>query len=132
MVASAETLLRTVDGRLSRLLELEEDWDSYGGKTPTVTSVLVAGRFVQSIFDRFGEVPDSEVLPTAISPLAYGGVQLEWERGDAVVAVDVGPEGTLGVMMRRVTGAASTYLEFEHLEWGEAQDQIRAALDLSS
>lgn len=64
MVASADTLLRTVDRRLSELLALGDDWDFYGGKPPSATAVLLAGRLTQRAYDRYGDLLGEAGLPT--------------------------------------------------------------------
>jgi hypothetical protein len=124
MVASADTLLRTVDQRLSQLLALEDDWDSYGGKSPTATAILLAGRLTQSAYDRYGSSLGESALPTSISPLAYGGVELEWQGPEALLALDIGPGGDMGSMLRRGIGEQAVYVETENLEWEEALDRI--------
>jgi hypothetical protein len=128
MVASAETLLRTVDRRLSELLALEDDWDSYGGKPPSATAVLLAGRLTQRAYDRYGEA----ALPTSISPLAYGGVEVEWEGVDALLALDVSPEGNLGTMLRQGTGPDAVYEEADDLGWDDVVNSIGRVLSVSS
>jgi hypothetical protein len=127
MVASADTLLRTVDRRLSELLALENDWDSYGGKPPSATAILLAGRLTQRAYDRYGELLGEAALPSSISPLAYGGVELEWEGSDALLALDVGPEGNLGTMLRRGTGQDAVYEEADNLDWDDALERIGKA-----
>jgi hypothetical protein len=106
---------------------LEDDWDSYGGKPPTVTAVLLAGRLTQGAYDRYGELLGEAALPTSISPLAYGGVELEWEGTGALLALDVGPEGALGTMLRRGTGQDTVYEETENLDWVDVLDGIGMA-----
>ena len=63
-------------------------------------------------------------MPTSISPLAYGGVELEWEGADALLAVDVGPEGNLGSMLRRGNGQHAVYDEADDPDWDDAIDCI--------
>jgi hypothetical protein len=123
MVASADVLMKTVDRRLSQLLALEDDWDSYGGRAPTATAVLVAGRLAQGAYDRYGPIFGEAVLPTSISPLAYGGVELEWEGCGVLLALDVGPDGNLGAMIRRGAGAQAGYEETDQLDWDDALDR---------
>jgi hypothetical protein len=124
MVASADTLLRTVDRRLSELLALEDDWDSYGGKPPSATAILLAGRLTQRAYDRYGELLGEAALPSSISPLAYGGVELEWEGTDTLLALDVGPEGNLGTMLKRGTGQDAVYEEAEDFDWDDALERM--------
>jgi hypothetical protein len=128
MVVSADALLKTVDRRLSELLALGDDWDSYGGKAPTATAVLLAGRLTRGVYDRYGAGYGEAALPASISPLAYGGVELEWEGAHSLVAVDIGPDGEMGAMLRHRTGQDAIYRETENLGWDETLDQVGAVL----
>jgi hypothetical protein len=132
MPAVADTLLRAVDQRLSRLLALEDDWDSYGGKSPTATVVLRAGWLTQSAYDRYGPAVGEAALPTSVSPLAYGGVELQWEGTGSLVALDIGSDGAIGSMLRRGIGQQAVYVETEDLDWEQALDRIGEILGAPS
>jgi hypothetical protein len=131
MVTSADTLLRAVDARLSQLLDLEDDWDSYGGKPPSVTAILVAGRLTQSVYDRFGGSLGDKVLPTSIAPLAYGGIELEWGKDQKLLALDIGPDGAVGAMMRSGVGDQTHYKEIDQIVWDDAIDWVGKVLGVS-
>jgi hypothetical protein len=128
MVVSADTLLRTVDHRLSQLLALEDDWDSYGGKPPTATALLLASRLTQSAYHRYHAALGAAAPPTSISLLAYGGVELEWQVADTLLAVDVSPDGELGSLLKRNGGQQVVYEERDHMDWDDVLDRIGEVL----
>ena len=49
--------------------------------------------------------------PASISPLPTGGIEVEWRSGTTLIAIDVGPDGVLGYLLRTGTGQAAVYDE---------------------
>lgn len=75
------------------LMALEEDWDSYGGHTPTPTAITTA----EKVIKEFG-------YPIRISPIPSGGVHLSYYKGTRhEVNVDITPSGRLDLFTIRRT-----------------------------
>jgi hypothetical protein len=84
---------------LSGLLKLQENWDSYGAKSPTEETVVHALLVLSQIMDFQSPVP-------SVVPLADGGLQFEWHRKqqDLEVVFPLDAEATF-YYQHRVTGA---------------------------
>jgi len=68
-----EELVKEIDS----LLELEENWDSYGGRPISKKATMMAKFFIKGLF---------------IAPTSEGGVQITL--GDETVFVLIHPDGT--------------------------------------
>jgi hypothetical protein len=93
-------LIGPVAHRLGELGLLAEDWDSYGGHAPTTVARTTAMRFYQRLVRDFGLLFGEAVVPTSISPLPTGGVELEWRSDNRLIAIDVGPGGAWGYLWK--------------------------------
>ena len=72
--------------RCSRLLQLPDNWDSYGGEPVSSAVVLRALLLLTEVMTEDSPLP-------AVIPSSDGGVQLEWHRGGVEVEVYVPPSG---------------------------------------
>lgn len=70
-----------VAGRIMQLNSLEEDWDSYGGRSPSVATAVTAIKVLALLAN---VVPAPDVVPTST-----GGVQLEWSTGGVELEIEV-------------------------------------------
>jgi hypothetical protein len=77
--------------KLSELVNLPANWDSYGGRPVTVKAAVAALRLLVDL-QWPGPLP-------SVAPTAPGGVQFEWGGDDEGVEVSIGPDGTLTVLM---------------------------------
>ena len=66
------------------LLDLREDWDSYGAPKIGLEASQVATHLVRMLAARLTSMPRPRVSPTA-----RGGIELEWEQGDLVATIDI-------------------------------------------
>ena len=80
-----------VFNKLSDLMSLPANWDSYGGQPVTVTAAVSALRLLVDV-QWMGPLP-------SVAPTASGGVQFEWGGDDEGVEVNIHPDGTLTVLM---------------------------------
>lgn len=106
-----DALLAPYIRRLGELALLEDDWDSYGGRPPDWNALKAAYRLFSLVLERYGGYLGSRVRPTAISPLASGGVELEWKGKDRLIAIEADPEGKWSVMKRFGNDRSATYEE---------------------
>jgi hypothetical protein len=77
--------------KLGRLMELEQDWDSYGGVPASSTAVVACEGLVLRLGPTFR-------LP-AVYPLPTGGIGLEWESKDAEVTIEVDANGFASLLV---------------------------------
>jgi hypothetical protein len=71
--------------RLLRLLELDEDWDSYGGH-PLDREIAIKALGIVGELARF-DVPVPDLIPTSA-----GGLQLEWQRPGFDLEITLQPD----------------------------------------
>ena len=122
-----DDLLEPVLRRMRSLSGLADDWDSYGGVPPTAIALEQALGFCRRVAELLGPSVGERVRPVEISPLANGGIQLDWQGADFLIAVDVGPEGSWGYLTKVGNGRAARYEEYEGLtdeELAEITDVI--------
>jgi hypothetical protein len=92
-------------------LHCPDDWDSYGGATPTDASIQAAGELLRLLQIRLEALNGQWANPSHISPLPVGGVQLEWDGLRKDLEVEVGPDGHLAYLLVDRTGAERQYRE---------------------
>jgi hypothetical protein len=106
-----DVLLEPVLQRLSSLEALAEDWDSYGALPPTSTALEQALGFCRRVAELLGPAIGERARPAEISPLANGGVELEWHGANLLIAVEVGPEGEWSYLKKLGSGPSARYEE---------------------
>jgi hypothetical protein len=74
--------LQTVLPRLMDLVQLKDDWDSYGARRPSVESAT-------SILAVLNSVMDAEIVAPSIVPTPEGHFQAEWHRNGGDLEVEV-------------------------------------------
>ena len=67
-------------------LALKGNWDSYGGKVPSIDTVLAVIQFID-------QMPANSRLIPRVVPLSTGGIQLDFRRGDKALEVEFLPDG---------------------------------------
>lgn len=72
----------SVLGRLSDLLRLKDNWDSYGASTPSVTSAVELFKVLYAIASP--DTPTPSIVPTPM-----GHFQAEWHQNGADLEVEV-------------------------------------------
>src|SRR5262249_47482371 len=83
--------------RLRALSDLESDWDSYGGEPPSQETVSRARSFIAFLLNLRPHL-NERIVPTSLSPLATGGIDIEWRRPGQLISVEVDPGGTWGFL----------------------------------
>jgi len=78
--------LGSVVDQLDHLLNLGENWDSYGSCTIDLSVVERVIRFL-------GQVLDDESVNPDIVPTSEGGIQLEWDYRDKELELEFRPSG---------------------------------------
>lgn len=74
--------------RVLECLSLKENWDSYGGKVPSLAIAIA----VVDVIDRMPA--NNTVLPRVV-PLSTGGIQLELSRGSKGLEIEFSPNGAI-------------------------------------
>ena len=76
--------------RLRSLADLGQNWNSYGARVVSAEALRLAIFILQR-----ADIP----TPTAIVPLASGGVQLEWDHRSAEIEIGIQPDGVACVLI---------------------------------
>lgn len=97
--------------RVTRLADLQPDWDSYGADPPSAQAVAGAHDVLMAVNEQFAATRGESVLPFAIAPLNDGGLQLEWRGPLAEIEVDIDPTGHLGYLFVDKSGAERAFVE---------------------
>jgi hypothetical protein len=79
---------------LSRLMRLEPNWDTYGGKP---LSPDIASYAFQLLRGLFGTLGHQAPMPS-IAPLAHGGVQLVWEQQGRYLEIEIRAPYKVGLL----------------------------------
>lgn len=122
-VSTDDERIQPIAQELRRYRSLEENWDSYGGKAPTQLAQQRALEFAIRV-DRLWPVVGDRVRPTTISPLPTGGVELEWEGPEAMIAIDVTADGKFGYLVRRGSGRTAQYSHGDDITAGDALSRV--------
>lgn len=92
--------------RLERAMEqmrgfdaLDAGWDSYGAHLVHSDSVLQALRLLADVFSIREDITDPMIVPTS-----EGGIQLEWDRDDVHLELEVRPSLDVDVYWERPDG----------------------------
>jgi hypothetical protein len=77
---------------LESLVDLEDDWDSYGALAPSRIALAAAWTIASGLCER--GIPLPQVFPTR-----RGGVQLEWHRSHTSLEWEIDRNGATGVFI---------------------------------
>lgn len=113
-------VLRPTLKRLAQLEALEHDWDSYGGLPPCARSIQMA----QSIMLRMAKRFEERGVPSAVMPIADGGIQLEWQGRSGALAVNAAPDGSWSYLLIERGPDGRTFEERYGLNDDEAEDLV--------
>lgn len=114
--------------RLDELSGLPDDWDSYGGATPSAKSIQAARNLLLLLHTRLDSSLGGRVNPSHISPLPVGGVQLEWDGASKDLEVEVGPDGRLAYLHVDRTGDERQYSEDDDVSAATVVDLVADVL----
>lgn len=109
--ASMDSAMQPALQRVTRLADLQPDWDSYGADPPSAQAVAGAHDVLMAVNEQFAATRGESVLPFAIAPLNDGGLQLEWRGPLAEIEVDIDPTGHLGYLFVDKSGAERAFVE---------------------
>lgn len=74
--------------RVLACLSLRANWDSYGGKVPSLDTAL-------AVIDAIDRMPANNSVIPHIVPLSTGGIQLEFNRGRKGLEIEFSPDGNV-------------------------------------
>jgi hypothetical protein len=126
--ASGGQLAASAYEELADLETLEEDWDSYGGAPPSPASIARARRLIEAVEQQFGHTVGRRVSPYDVAPIPRGGVQVEWRGTDVHLEVEVGPEGDLSYLLKKLTPTGREYEEAHNVSWEVLSPRIERVL----
>lgn len=92
---SADTHRRLQEplARISALMALGSDWDSYGGQPIRPSAALHAVQLLAAVLSN--DVPSPSIVPTS-----DGGLQLEWHQEEADLEMAVTPDRSVEVFLQ--------------------------------
>ena len=115
--------------RLAGFTELEPNWDSHGSKVPDPEAIRTAQELLRSSFASWAViVGEQRALPSWVSPLPNGGVQIDWNGPAAELDVDIHPQGRIGYLLQRGHGAQATYDEADDVSPADVLDLLDIVL----
>ena len=94
--------LHDAANQLISILDLAENWDSYGARRVSVRSVQAATELLDSVID--GETPQPSIVPTP-----EGGVQLEWHIFNIDLEAEITSAGDYSISFEDGTGRLEPY-----------------------
>ncbi len=95
----AQARLERAIGQMQRFGVLDADWDSYGAHLVQSEAVLQALRLLAVVFNAREDIADPMIVPTS-----EGGIQLEWDRDDVHLELEVRPSLDVEVYWERPDG----------------------------
>jgi len=112
--------------RIRRVADLAKDWDSYGALPPSREALANSRWILSKLEERLPEVED--LRPFALSPLADGGMQLEWERPGLSLELEINSDGSYGYLLVEGEGQARRSTEKDNADFEEVIGVIRRAV----
>lgn len=106
--------------------DLAENWDTYGGIPASKAAILSA----IAVLDGLGSSSlghTSAAIPFHTAPLGHGGVQLEWRHLGDALEIEIGMDGSLGLLFDR-PGSSGRFEERDDLSSDEALRLLEAFL----
>lgn len=91
LVTQRPTWLDDAAQRLEALVDLPENWNSYGARQVSISTALDAMDLLARLYDL--GLPSPGIIPTAT-----GGVQLEWDVSGLELELVLGPGGEMFAM----------------------------------
>jgi hypothetical protein len=121
-------ILERVLNDLWALRDLEENWDSYGGRPPTSTALRLATRLIRTVEALYQGRAGERVSPYDVAPIPRGGVQIEWRGDDLHLEVEIGPVGDCAYLLKRLTPSGRQYEEAHNVTWADLKRQLDRVL----
>jgi len=97
--------------RIAEMAHIPANWDGAGAVPPTGPAVAEACRLIVALAEREHQTVGRWIVPLTSSPIADGGLQVEWGGPDARIEVQCAPDGSFGYLIVRGTGGAADYEE---------------------
>jgi hypothetical protein len=71
---------------------------------------------------------DCPVVPYSVVPLSGGGVQVEWRGRDAVIEVEISPEGAFGYLLATGTEPSRQFEERDNVAESQIVELVRSVI----
>ena len=120
-----------VAAALKRLVTIEAlgpDWDSYGSEPPHHMAVARAHKLIWELYMWSLGARDCPVVPYSVVPLSGGGVQVEWRGRDAVIEVEISPEGAFGYLLATGTEPSRQFEERDNVAESQIVELVRSVI----
>ena len=113
---------------LDKLLTLEANWDSYGGAPPSRASIAAAHKLLETVERRFRGAVGDRACPYDVAPIPRGGVQIEWRGDELHLEVEVGPDGDLSYLLKKLRPTGREYEEAHNVSWPTLLPRVQQVL----
>lgn len=121
-IATAEPFPAAMQ-RLNEFAALTAGWDTYRAAPIAATAIAEARSFLSALARRFAGQTDI-AKPFFLSPLPYGGVQIEWHRPNQEIEIEIDSDGHFGYLLITGQGEHRTFEEGDDLSFDEALDRV--------
>ena len=97
--------------RIAELTRLPDDWDSYGGMSPSVKAAAGAAAAVSTIVDAYPLSSTESIMPLGLMPTPSGGIDLVWRTPSTQLTIGVSRSGEYSYLLVRSRDRAPTFDE---------------------
>lgn len=105
--------------RIDELRKLSPNWDSYDAKTPSPGAASIAKTLLISITSRLMAVPVCNLEPYDVIPTSVGGFQIEWQRPNSELEIEISPDGFLSYLLTEKRDGKEIFEEQECVDLNE-------------
>ncbi len=120
---------RSVKEEIRSLSNLREGWDTYGGLPTSADAVLQASLLIDGLRERQLDGSIRSGLPYHVSPLATGGMQLEWRNGQDALEIEIDNAGRMSALFDR-SNSVPRFEEHEDMSTADVLQAITSFLSV--
>ena len=116
--------------RLAEIATLPRDWDPYGSEPPSPVAIGLAFGILGAAATKFGTAAGEHLIPDHITPIADGGIQMEWSAGERALEVYISPDEVLGYLLITVEGRSRQTEEKDAVTMHELLEHLGHVLNV--
>ena len=128
MVVQQQTSLVPAFERLTRIAALAPNWDAHGALPPTPVAVATASLLIEAVAEEQERAAGARVAPETSAPIPDGGLQVEWAGRLERIEVQIAPDGMLGYLIVRGSGADAEFDEADNVPFARVVEAVTHVL----
>lgn len=101
--------------RIAEIASLKPNWDGEDADPPTSAAVAAACLLIEAVAEHRERLGRHLVPPLTSSPIADGGLQIEWRGPRSRIDVQANPDGSYGYLVKSGQGNSSRYEEADNI-----------------